>query len=216
MNLTCLQRYVLDGICRLRGRLGHNPHNDHTYIIRALHIIRRDAAHVTHAIHTLCAQGFLAVTNQRLDSEAAHDKRRKEEKREDAQTPAGLQKEIQVTTEDLDPLVISHKVIEELGLPVRATGLVGAIAGAIEFCLKNENGITTKQAAMEFLIAEGRSQLLANGGLDRFWFESQKWRKKRKPPETHSSGTIPSTELVEQLRRRRAEVAQQRARVTTQ
>jgi hypothetical protein len=65
-RLTALQRYVLDAIRRLRGRLGRNPENDATWIARAAQMLPRDRTHVAQAIHRLCIDGFLAVTNQEL------------------------------------------------------------------------------------------------------------------------------------------------------
>lgn len=60
MKLSCLQRYVLDALCRLRGRLGHDiPYDDPTWVIRLLHVSRTDAPHIPHAVRTLCARNFL-------------------------------------------------------------------------------------------------------------------------------------------------------------
>lgn len=76
-RLTCLQRYILDGCCRLRGRLGKNLPNDATYIARALHTVSTDRPHVGYAVATLIARGFLILSNQQND---IREERRGEEK----------------------------------------------------------------------------------------------------------------------------------------
>src|SRR5271170_2042217 len=59
MDLTFFQRYVLDALCRLRGRLGHDiPYDDPTWVARLLHAVRTDAPHIPHAVATLLARGF--------------------------------------------------------------------------------------------------------------------------------------------------------------
>lgn len=77
MRLTCLQRYVLDGCCRLRGRSGKNLPNDATTLARLLHVARTDAPHIPHAVSTLLTRGFLVLSNQQLDFT---DKDKEEEK----------------------------------------------------------------------------------------------------------------------------------------
>jgi hypothetical protein len=78
-RLTALQRYVFDAICRLRGRLGRNPENDPTWIARATQMLPRERTHIAQAIHRLCTDGFLSLTNQQLnlsdsDSDTDSDK----------------------------------------------------------------------------------------------------------------------------------------------
>lgn len=64
-QLTCLQRYVLDGCRRLIGLHGRNLNNDVTWVARALCVIPTERAHVSHAIHKLTTRGLLLLTNQR-------------------------------------------------------------------------------------------------------------------------------------------------------
>ena len=78
-NLTCLQRYVLDACCRLRGRFAHNLYNDPTWLAQVLHIGRKDAPHLPHAIRTLAARGFFALTNQQLSPREEKEKRKRRE-----------------------------------------------------------------------------------------------------------------------------------------
>jgi len=67
MDLTFFQRYVLDALCRLRGRLGHDiPYDDPTWVARLLHAVRTDAPHIPHAVATLLARGFLALQNDEV------------------------------------------------------------------------------------------------------------------------------------------------------
>ena len=64
-KLTAYQRYVLDGLRRLVAVHGRNPHNDPTWVARALCMLPRDHAHIAHAIRTLYAHHFLILTNER-------------------------------------------------------------------------------------------------------------------------------------------------------
>lgn len=69
MGLKFFQRYVLDALCRLRGRLGHDiPYDNPTWVARLLHATPKDAPHIPHAIRTLVARGFLAEQNVQLPS----------------------------------------------------------------------------------------------------------------------------------------------------
>lgn len=63
-KLTAFERYVLDALRRLRGRFGHNPHNNPTWCARATCMLHRDRTHMAHAIHRLVTEGFLVLTNQ--------------------------------------------------------------------------------------------------------------------------------------------------------
>jgi hypothetical protein len=64
-KLTCFQRYVFDGCRRLRGRFGHNLHNDATWIARALNVMPTERARVVDTIATLVERGLLLLTNER-------------------------------------------------------------------------------------------------------------------------------------------------------
>lgn len=67
--LSMFQRELLQGLIRLRGRFARNPHNDSTWIARALCVIGTDRPHLQHAIDTLIVHGFLLLSNQRNDAE---------------------------------------------------------------------------------------------------------------------------------------------------
>lgn len=67
-NLTILQRYMLDAICRLRGRYGRNLPNIPLWICRATAVLPRERHNATTAIQQLINSGFLIVTNQQDDS----------------------------------------------------------------------------------------------------------------------------------------------------
>ena len=69
-ELTCLQRYVLDGVRRLRGRFECNPPADGVWIARALSVDVRERHCIPSAIRRLVALGFLIPTNQRFDSDS--------------------------------------------------------------------------------------------------------------------------------------------------
>lgn len=79
-KLSAFQRYLLCGLCRLRGRLAHNIHNDVTYIAQALHMIGTDRPHTRHALDTLISHGFLVLCNER---NCLLEEKRREEKREE-------------------------------------------------------------------------------------------------------------------------------------
>ena len=67
-RLTFYQRYVLDGLRRLTGLHGGWPHNDPTWVSRALCAGPKDRPHVPHALRTLTAHGLLSLSNERLGS----------------------------------------------------------------------------------------------------------------------------------------------------
>lgn len=52
-KLTALQRYIFDGLCRLRGRVGHNIDNDAAYIASALLVLPEERKYVSKAIRAL-------------------------------------------------------------------------------------------------------------------------------------------------------------------
>lgn len=88
-KLSFYQRQVLDGIRRLRGRLGKNPPNDAAYIARALHAVRTDRPHVAHAVSTLIARGDLLLTDQEFDTQAEPQiKSKKESKKKKEKEPS--------------------------------------------------------------------------------------------------------------------------------
>ncbi len=67
--LTCVQRYVLDGCQRLRGRLGRNLNNDPMWIMRQLCVDHVERKYGTRAVNKLVMSGFLIPTNQQFDYE---------------------------------------------------------------------------------------------------------------------------------------------------
>lgn len=63
-RLTILQRYMLDAICRLRGRYGRNLPNDTLWICRATAVLPRERHNATTAIQQLINSGFLTLTDE--------------------------------------------------------------------------------------------------------------------------------------------------------
>lgn len=63
-QLTIMQRYMLDAICRLRGRHGRNLPNDLQWIVRATAVLPRERHNATTAIQQLINSGFLTLTNE--------------------------------------------------------------------------------------------------------------------------------------------------------
>lgn len=76
-RLTLFQRQVLQGIRRLRGRLGKNVPNDATYIARTMYALPTDRPHIRHAIDTLLAHEFLVLTNHQVDVQESHKNKKK-------------------------------------------------------------------------------------------------------------------------------------------
>jgi hypothetical protein len=81
-RLTYCQRYVLDALCRLRGRIGRNIPNDSRYIVHALSTQRPDLVRAASVLRRLHEAGFLLLTDQQIDSveERRGEKKREEEK----------------------------------------------------------------------------------------------------------------------------------------
>lgn len=107
-KLTMFQRALLDGICRLRGRLGKNLPNDSTHIARALLVCATERPRIGNAIDTLIERGFLILTNQQ---DGSIEERRKEESRGDVVPigePAEKPKPEAFTPEDLAPTVLTQ------------------------------------------------------------------------------------------------------------
>lgn len=85
-RLTILQRYILDAICRLRGRYGRNIPNDPLWICRATAVLPRERHNATTAIQQLISSGFLVLTNEQ---DAPLGKVRKGEERKEIDTVSG-------------------------------------------------------------------------------------------------------------------------------
>jgi hypothetical protein len=64
-QLTCLQRYVLDGLRRLTALHGHNPHNDPTTVCRQLAVLPQERHNVARVIPQLVHRGLLILTNDK-------------------------------------------------------------------------------------------------------------------------------------------------------
>jgi hypothetical protein len=90
IKLSCLERYVLIGVWRLKGRTGRNPVNDPTYISRALQVDPKTRPHIPHALLTVISRGFLIPCNQQIEEEfATRDETRQDETvRDKGQKPA--------------------------------------------------------------------------------------------------------------------------------
>lgn len=73
--LTMFQRGLLDGLCRLCGRQPSRLlHNDLTWIVDELHMLRTDRPHTHYALDTLMAHGFVFPTdNENLWNESAEN-----------------------------------------------------------------------------------------------------------------------------------------------
>lgn len=85
-KLTLFQRMVLQGVRRIRGRLGKNVPYDPTYIASAIHALPTDRPHIGHALSTLISRGLLVVTPQQDDSPKAGENR-EERKEKDKKPP---------------------------------------------------------------------------------------------------------------------------------
>jgi hypothetical protein len=90
--------------------------------------------------------------------------------------PAGNPPNIcsEISPEDLPSISFDQHVVTELCLQ-HENGMVLAVAGAIDFCVKFES--KTKSSATEYLIALARDEITHGGSPTRFWFTDRKWRK---------------------------------------
>jgi hypothetical protein len=90
--------------------------------------------------------------------------------------PAGNPPSIcsEISPEDLPSISFAQHVVTELCLQ-HENGMVLAVAGAIDFCVKFES--KTKSSATEYLIALARDEITHGGSPTRFWFTDRKWRK---------------------------------------
>jgi hypothetical protein len=66
-KLTCMQRYMMDACCRLRGRRDSNLPNDPQWICSATAVLPRERHNATTAIQQLVRSGLLLLTNQQYD-----------------------------------------------------------------------------------------------------------------------------------------------------
>jgi hypothetical protein len=80
-KLRFFQRYVLDGLRRQTGLHGKWCPNDPTWVARALCADPKDRPHIPHAIRTLVARRLLILSNDKLGSLEAVDKKEKKERK---------------------------------------------------------------------------------------------------------------------------------------
>lgn len=98
-QLTMAQRYILDGLRRIRGADGKNPHNNPKYIARRLDILPRERAHIAQAIRTLYALGLVSLVESTEEApriDKSREEKRKEVEVEESATVADEQTETEV------------------------------------------------------------------------------------------------------------------------
>ena len=83
-KLSVFQAGILDRMYRLHGHTGRMLHNDIAWLIQAMHIPRKDAPHVQHAVDALIERKFIIPTNdENFEASAATEKSRAEQSREE-------------------------------------------------------------------------------------------------------------------------------------
>jgi hypothetical protein len=85
-KLTMVQRYVMDGVIRLRGRFGKPIPNDPVWISRALSLPSLSARHMGSTIRVLISFGLLDLCNQQdnfPEERRGYKERRGEDKKQD-------------------------------------------------------------------------------------------------------------------------------------
>lgn len=180
-KLSFFQRYVLDGCCRLRGRLGRNLPNDPSYIARALYAAPSDRSHLGHAIATLTSRGFLLLSNEQLNfTEEIRGDEIREEKRGGEivsnrngeakakptpraespalplSAPALVSSQTQKTEppgEVKTPFELARAMMNDLGVPA-SSGDVSIVSHAIQLKAKNDG--MTLSAARDFITEKAR------------------------------------------------------------
>lgn len=80
---------------------------------------------------------------------------------------------LEISPEDLPSIAVARRVVEELCLH-HDPGIIHAVAGAIDFCVKFEG--KTKASSTEYLIGLARDEIARGGAPTRFWFTDRKWR----------------------------------------
>lgn len=192
LRLTGFHRYILDGCCRLRGRLGQNLPNDPTYISRALGLIPAERSQTPRAVLTLCSLGFLVPTNQQLSllEEIRGDEIRGEEKsgaetrrpqsEAKAKTPADQKRSVKVEGQPRPtPSENCAQVMLELLSMTAVVENLKAIKLGIEAeashlgCSIEDAAQSIAQAAMD----DRRREI----PIDKWYFIDTKWRNRGKP-----------------------------------
>jgi hypothetical protein len=137
-QLTLFQRGLLEGLCRLRARIGTPIPHDATHIARSIHAAPTDRPHLTHALLTLISQGFLIPQNQQLNSvENDREEENREEERRGEETMSAFKTKIgQLAWEHLQVTVqTTDKSYPELLARARVIGGQDKILDAFEsFC----------------------------------------------------------------------------------
>jgi hypothetical protein len=109
--------------------------------------------------------------------------------------PEPSQNQREKDARELPPLMLAHKIVMEASLP-RNPGMLQAVGGAIEFCVKQES--MSPNAAVEFLLKEAQAVTNRGGAPNRFWFDDRGWR----PPVSRCAQTQASaikSELMPEL-----------------
>jgi hypothetical protein len=78
-QLTFLQRYVLDGCQRLRGRFGCNLPNDVLWVGRALAALPQERHNLSAALRELVGRGFLIPCNEKISLQSRVEKSREDQ-----------------------------------------------------------------------------------------------------------------------------------------
>lgn len=157
-QLTVMQRYMLDAICRLRGRHGRNLPNDPLWIVRATSVLPRERHNATAAIQQLVNSGFLSITNEQ-DSPLGEVRIGKE--REDIKTKAEPQKPIEQKTQTIRP---------ETSSGLKAVMLLPLNSGE-EFAVTEEDFQVWKKAYQAVNVLQELQKMVA-------WLHSNPTRKK--------------------------------------
>jgi len=157
--LSITQRYVLDGCCRLRARLGKNLPNDPVYISRALSVAPEERHCIPRTVAVLIERGFLLLTNQQDDSL----EKRREEKRESKEEVEKAVSELNSLTVripiklpepkppvELGPDDLTFVVLREIGIPARNPELTTLVASAVAAKARSPDW-TAEKAALHFI-----------------------------------------------------------------
>ena len=217
-KLTILQRYILDGICRLTGREGKPIPNDPLWVCRALCTLPQERHNIPAAMQQLVKSGFLVLCNHHGDSSLSHDKRREEEKREEksatAQEVSGVVSKEQNKSENIQVTsqMAGRALCESLGM---SGALLMQIAhDAVDTYIRHMTG-TPEEAFTKIsgLWQEYQaSNQHAKCGFKAWLTEGQflhpeRWRAKVKPEQP--SATPSALPFLEERRRRIAKAKEE-------
>jgi hypothetical protein len=116
-----LQRYLFDGLCRLRGRLQKRICNDPEYIARALCVKGVEHKYVGCAIAVLIMCGFLIPSNEQLDfaEQSRVEEKRAEESRERLAAASALETKAKTKTSPIEcefnPFTYESEIVSKSG-----------------------------------------------------------------------------------------------------